>query len=98
MYRQPSTETGAVAGYYGRTQEPHSQRLIMGPHLTTTYSPTSLPIFSSSLRPVVWAQSCEWVRISASVQMCAGGSKKNSGCVGGDWTLAELSLGRLASV
>lgn len=28
----------------------------------------------------------------------AGDSKKNSGCVGGDWTLAELSLGRLASV
>lgn len=45
--RRPGSETGASAGHYGRTQEPQSQRLIMGPHLTTTYSPTSLSIFSS---------------------------------------------------
>lgn len=35
--RRPGSETGASAGHYGRTQEPQSQRLIMGPHLTTTY-------------------------------------------------------------
>lgn len=63
-------ETGAAAGHYGRTQEPHSQRLIMGPRLTTTYSPTSPPIFSSDSRPAL----CKWV--SASVQMCAGTPRK----------------------
>lgn len=55
MLKRPGRETGAAAGHYGRTQEPYSQRLIMGAHLTTTYSSTSPPIFSSDSRPVVGA-------------------------------------------
>lgn len=60
-------KTGAAAGHYGRTQELHSPSPIMGPHLTTTYGPTSPAIFSLDLRPVLGTRSCAC--LCASVQM-----------------------------
>lgn len=58
----------------------------MGPHLTTTYVPTSSPIFSS--------KTSSW---GLELRECVPGLQKKQG-VGGDRTLVELSLGRLASV